>query len=78
MATWPGIEATVAGETGIDIYPIGKSNRRFQALFSDLVSAAGVHDAERAAQLWAAALEPNAPWIEESGLGQRLMLDLME
>ena len=57
---------------------VGRSNRRFQKLFAQLVTAAGDREAERAAQLWAAALEPNAPWIEESGLGQRLMLDLMD
>lgn len=31
MHLWPGIEATVAGETGIDIYPVGKSKAQLAA-----------------------------------------------
>lgn len=40
MDEWPGIEATVAGETGIDIYPVGKSKAQ---LASQLASHAPLH-----------------------------------
>ncbi len=72
-----GVEPTVTADAKA-IPSVSKSNRRFQELFARLVTAAADRDSDRAAALWAAALEPNAPWIEDSGLGQRLMLDLME
>lgn len=40
MQTWPGVEATVAGETGIDIYPQGRSK---QQLADQLASYAPLH-----------------------------------
>lgn len=32
--TWPGVEATVAGETGIDIYPSGRSKAQLASVLS--------------------------------------------
>ena len=40
MQAWPGIEATVAGETGIDIYPRGRSK---QQLAQQLAAQAPLH-----------------------------------
>ncbi len=34
MSSWPGIEATVAGETGIDIYPEGRSKAQLATLLA--------------------------------------------
>lgn len=56
---------------------VSTTNRNTQALFSKFVSAASERDSARAAEVWTAALEANAPWIEESELGHRLMLDLI-
>lgn len=33
--TWPGVDATVAGETGIDIYPSGRSKAQLASALSD-------------------------------------------
>lgn len=33
--SWPGIEATVAGETGIDIYPVGRSKSQLASILAD-------------------------------------------
>lgn len=71
-----GVEPAVTADAKA-IPSVSKSNRNFAKLFSEFVTASAAHDAERAATSWANALEPNAPWIEESELGQRLMLDLM-
>ncbi|VEG43661.1 transcriptional regulator [Mycolicibacterium flavescens] len=57
---------------------VGKTNRNTQALFSQFLSAASQRDSAHAIEIWAAALDANAPWIEESELGHRLMLDLMD
>ncbi len=57
---------------------VSTTNRNTQALFSEFVSAASGRDSARAVDVWTAALEANAPWIEESELGHRLMLDLMD
>ena len=40
MQAWPSIEATVAGETGIDIYPRGRSK---QQLAQQLAAQAPLH-----------------------------------
>lgn len=57
---------------------VSTTNRKTQALFSEFVLAASGHDSARAVEVWEAALEANAPWIEESELGRRLMLDVMD
>lgn len=69
----PAVTADVKAMPGIS-----KSNRNFQSLFAQFVAAGAVRDPARATEVWTAALEPNAPWLEESGLGNKLMLDLMD
>jgi DNA-binding GntR family transcriptional regulator len=69
----PAVTADVKAMPGIS-----KSNRNFQALFAQFVAAGADRDPARATEVWTAALEPNAPWLEESGLGNKLMLDLMD
>lgn len=69
----PAVTADVKAMPGIT-----KSNHNFQELFSQFVAAGADHDSDRAAEVWTTALEPNAPWLEESGLGHKLMLDLMD
>jgi hypothetical protein len=54
------------------------TNRTAQALFAQFVSAAAGHDSARATQVWAECLKASAPWMEESELGGRLVLDLMD
>jgi len=71
-----GVEPAVTADVKA-IPGISKSNRNFQALFSQFVTAGADRDPERATEAWTKALEPNAPWLEESGLGNKLMLDLM-
>lgn len=71
-----GVEPAVTADAKA-IPSVSRSNRNFAKLFAEFVTAAAVHDSARATTAWANALEPNAPWIEESELGQRLMLDLM-
>ncbi|MGB9225936.1 FadR/GntR family transcriptional regulator [Mycobacterium sp.] len=56
---------------------VSKTNRNAQRLFSEFVSAAANHEAIRATEAWAECLKVNASWFEESGFGQRLVLDLM-
>jgi DNA-binding FadR family transcriptional regulator len=56
---------------------VSTTNRNTQEMFAEFVAAAAEHDSARATNAWTAALEANAPWIEESELGNRLMLDLM-
>jgi DNA-binding FadR family transcriptional regulator len=72
-----GVEPAVTADVKA-IAGISKSNHNFQVLFSQFVAAGADHDAARATATWATALEPNAPWLEESGLGHKLMLDLMD
>ncbi|MCX2934884.1 GntR family transcriptional regulator [Mycobacterium sp. CVI_P3] len=72
-----GVEPAVTANAKA-IPSVSKSNRNFQELFSQFVSAAGVRDSGQATEVWARALGPTAPWIEESELGERLMLDLMD
>ena len=56
---------------------VSKTNRNAQRFFAEFVSAAYSHDSARATQAWAECLKTNASWFEESGFGERLMLDLM-
>ena len=56
---------------------VSKTNSNAQRLFSEFVSAASGHEATRATEAWAECLKVNASWFEESGFGERLMLDLM-
>lgn len=56
---------------------VSKTNRNAQRLFSEFVSAAASHDPARASHAWAECLIANTPWFEESGLGERLVLDLI-
>jgi DNA-binding FadR family transcriptional regulator len=72
-----GVEPAVTADVKA-IPGISKSNHNFQMLFSEFVAAGAERDAARATAAWATALEPNAPWLEESGLGNKLMLDLMD
>lgn len=72
-----GVEPAVTADAKA-IPSVSKSNRNFQRSFARFVDAAADRDSGRAAAAWAKALEPNAPWIEESELGHRLMLDLMD
>ncbi|HYB80670.1 MAG TPA: GntR family transcriptional regulator, partial [Mycobacterium sp.] len=57
---------------------VSTTSRKAQGLFSEFVTAASARDSARATAVWAAALETNAPWIEESELGRRLVLELMD
>lgn len=72
-----GVEPAVTADAKA-IPSVSTSNRRFGGLFAQFVAAAAVRDSAGAERAWANALEPNAPWIEESELGDRLMLDLMD
>ena len=56
---------------------VSKTNRNAQRLFAEFVLAASERDSGRAAQAWERCLEVNASWFEESGFGERLMLDLL-
>lgn len=47
-------------------------------LFADVVAALVDRDPGRAHAAWAACLETNAPFIESSGLGRRLMINLFD
>ncbi|WP_067904241.1 FadR/GntR family transcriptional regulator [Nocardia vaccinii] len=56
---------------------VATTNRRAQAGFADFVAAATDHDAARASRVWAECFTALAPWIEDSELGHRLVLDLI-
>ncbi|WP_084531567.1 FadR/GntR family transcriptional regulator [Nocardia miyunensis] len=56
---------------------VATTNRRAQAGFADFVAAAAEHDAARASRVWAECFSALAPWIEDSELGARLVLDLI-
>ncbi|WP_099021554.1 FadR/GntR family transcriptional regulator [Mycolicibacterium palauense] len=71
-----GVEPAVTADAE-NLPWVASSNRNSQRLFVKFLSAAGEHDAPRAAEVWAHCLKVNAPWIEESQLGERLVLDLM-
>jgi DNA-binding FadR family transcriptional regulator len=57
---------------------VSKTNRRAQRLFSQFVSAAAGHDSARATKVWAECLTAAALWFEESEVGERLVLDLID
>jgi DNA-binding FadR family transcriptional regulator len=69
----PAITANVQ-----DLPGVSKGNRSAQRLFAQFVSAAGEHDPARASQAWAECMKVNGSWMEESELGKRLIVDLMD
>jgi DNA-binding FadR family transcriptional regulator len=60
-----------------DLPCVSKTPRRVQRLFAQFVSAAAQHDAARASRAWAECVKI-ASLLEESGLGERLLQDLMD
>ena len=57
---------------------VTKSNRKAHVLFAELVSALAAHDSDRARDLWTTILELATPFAEEeTGLGRRLVIDLV-
>lgn len=56
---------------------VRKTNRNAHRLFAQFVDAAAQRDSVGAAEAWAENLKANASWFEESGFGERLVLDLM-
>lgn len=56
---------------------VAKTNRNAQRLFAQFVAAAAEQDSVGAAEVWAENLKANASWFQESGFGERLVLDLM-
>jgi DNA-binding FadR family transcriptional regulator len=69
----PAITANVQ-----DLPGVSKGNRGAQRLFAQFVSAAAEHDPARASQAWAQCMKANGSWMEESELGKRLIVDLMD
>lgn len=69
----PAITANVE-----DLPGVSKSNRSAQRLFAQFVAAAGEHDPARASQAWARCMKANGGWMEESELGKRLIVDLLD
>ena len=57
---------------------VAKTNRNAQRLFAQFISAAAERDSVGASEVWAENLKANASWFEESGFGERLVLDLMD
>ena len=72
-----GVEPAVTADAK-NMPGVRGTNRTAQALFAKFVSAAAEHDSARATQIWAECLKASAPWMEESELGGRLVLDLMD
>ncbi|MGE2691329.1 MULTISPECIES: FadR/GntR family transcriptional regulator [Mycolicibacterium] len=72
-----GVEPTVTADAK-GLPWVSKTNRRAQALFAEFVAAAAEHDVSRATQAWEEHLAITAVWFEESGVGKRLMLDIMD
>ncbi|WP_099021547.1 FadR/GntR family transcriptional regulator [Mycolicibacterium palauense] len=71
-----GVEpAVTADATGLPW--VSKTNRNAQRLFARWVSAAAAKDSAGASAAWAENLKVNASWFENSGIGERLVLDLM-
>ena len=52
-------------------------NRRARQLFSEFVDATADHDADLAIRLWQKTFTATAPWLEQSEIGERLILDAM-
>jgi DNA-binding FadR family transcriptional regulator len=72
-----GVEPAVTADAK-SMPGVSKTSRRAQGFFSKFVTAVSGRDSDRATEVWRTALETNAPWIEESEFGRRLVLDLME
>lgn len=69
----PAVTADAKGLPGVR-----KTNRNAAALFAEFVAAASEHDPVGATRIWAECLTAFAPWLEQSELGGRLVLDLMD
>ncbi|WP_059021171.1 GntR family transcriptional regulator [Mycobacterium sp. M26] len=69
------VEPTVTADAK-GLPTVGTSNRRAQALFAQFVDATADGDEQRAVQLWDKTFRATAPWLEGSGIGQRLILDV--
>ncbi|HWT48439.1 MAG TPA: GntR family transcriptional regulator [Mycobacterium sp.] len=72
-----GVEPAVTADAK-SIPGVRATNRHAQALFAKFVSAASEHNSAHATQVWAQCLTALSPWIEESELGRRLVLDLID
>lgn len=72
-----GVEPAVTAEAHT-LPQVARSNRKTQVLFSEFVTAAEQRDGDRARQVWTALLDRSAPFLEDSALGERLMIDLMD
>ncbi len=70
------VEPTVTADAKA-LPAVATSNRRAQSLFSQFVDAAAEHDSAEAVRLWQKTFTDTAPWLEKSGIGERLMLDVM-
>jgi len=70
------VEPTVTADAKA-LPAVATSNRRAQSLFSQFVDAAAKHDSAEAVRLWQKTFTDTAPWLEKSGIGERLMLDVM-
>jgi len=69
----PAVTADAKGLPGVRA-----TNCKAQARFAKFVAAASEHDSARATQIWAECLTVLAPWLEESELGGRLVLELID
>lgn len=72
-----GVDPAVAADAKSMPGVLG-TNCHAQQLFAKFVSAAAEHDSGRATQVWAECLKASAPWMDESELGGKLVLDLMD
>lgn len=70
------VEPTVTADAK-GLPAVAASNRRAQKHFSAFVEAAADHDATLAIELWNKSFEATAPWLEQSEIGERLMLDVI-
>jgi DNA-binding FadR family transcriptional regulator len=75
---WVRVGIQPAITIGATILPgVTSSNRNAQGRFVAFVDAASAGDTARARDVWAECLNANAPFIEDSELGRRLMVDLI-
>ncbi|MCB9417391.1 MAG: FadR family transcriptional regulator, partial [Mycolicibacterium sp.] len=70
------IEPTVTADAK-GLPTVTASNRRARQLFSEFVDATADHDADLAIRLWQKTFTATAPWLEQSEIGERLILDAM-
>ncbi|WP_255360470.1 FCD domain-containing protein, partial [Frankia sp. EI5c] len=70
-----GTEATIRSEAGDDWVATADHNAR---LFGEVVAALEAGDPARAGAAWSACLATNAPFIESTELGRRLMINLFD